>query len=659
MLIFDQLRKNDRQLQILAVCVLSGLVGLVLGLWYVQVLSAKRYQATQVSQSFRTVRIPAIRGKILDANGIALAENRPSYNVNLYLEELRPWFQAEYSNTVRGIYQAKARVGDTTKLARSNRLELGRQTRYRVVSNIVFQVSSGLQQPLYLNEKKFIEHYDQRLFLPMPVLADLTPPQIGQFVERSGSLPGIDLDVQPLRVYPLRSTAAHLLGYLRRDDAPADEDTFFNYRMPDFKGVSGIEAAFDQELRGNTGIKSVLVNSLGFRQSENIWTAAEEGRNVTLTIDLSIQQAAEKALRGSIHGAETRGAAVVVDATNGDLLAVASSPTYDPNQFIAGFTRAEWDVLIDPLQLPLVNRATQGTYAPGSIFKIVVGLAGLEAGTLDPRKTFHSLGYYPLGRRRIEDLAGAGDFDFRRALIRSSNPYFIEAGLNVGVDRILEIGKRLHLGERTGILPRQEAAGIFPTREWQQENLGGAWFDGHTANLCIGQGEIALTPLQVAVMVAAVANGGKIFWPRLVARADPQDPFSDEPPRVFPAGRVREYLNLKKRTLDTVREAMHGDVEESDGTGHRAFVAGMRISAKTGTAQRKQGSRTVGHNAWFASFAPYESPRYAVVVIVEGDLLDRISGGETCAPLAQQIYLAIQKRERLRPAKAESLARNN
>src|SRR5262245_54234661 len=230
MLIFDQLRKNDRQLQFLAVCVLSGLGLLLCGLWYVQVLSAKRYQASQVSQSFRSVRIPALRGKILDANGVSLAENRPSYNVNLYLEELRPWFQTEYSTSLRNIYRAKAQAGDTSKFSRSNRIELGKQTRFRVVSNIVFQISSALQQPLYLNEKKFLEHYGQRLFLPMPVLADLAYRQVGQFVERSANLPGVELDVQPLRVYPMGSSAAHLLGYLRRDDAPADDETLFNYR---------------------------------------------------------------------------------------------------------------------------------------------------------------------------------------------------------------------------------------------------------------------------------------------------------------------------------------------------------------------------------------------------------------------------------------------
>jgi penicillin-binding protein 2 len=665
MLIFDQLRKNDRRLQLLAVSILSGLGVLLAGLWFVQVVSAKRFQASQVSQSFRIVRIPAIRGKILDANGVPLADNRPSYNINLYLEELRPYFQTAFSNTLKSVRQQTAASGGRTALTSRERIELGRQSRYRVISNLVTQVGSYVQQPLISDpkefQKKFLDHYDQRLFLPMPLLKDLTQQQISLFVEQTGNLPGTEVDAVPVRTYPQGNIAAHLLGCLSRDDAPTDEDTFYNYRMPDFKGVTGVEGAFDSELRGKTGVKSVLVNSLGFRQAENIWTPPEAGQNVILTIDLSIQQVAEKALRSSLYGVSTRGAAVVMDARNGDLLAVASNPTFDPNHFIRGFTHAEWEGMIDPIQLPQINRATAGAYLPGSIFKIVVGIAGLEAG-LDPKNKIvnppdpadYAHGHVFVGRHKFKDLAPPGEYDFRRALIKSSNTYFIIEGLKVGVDGILEIGKRLHFGEKTGIPTRQDEPGNFPTREWQQAKLGGAWFDGNTANLCIGQGEIDVTPLQIAVMVAAVANGGTVFWPRLVARVEPQDPYGGDQPVVF-STRVRDHLNLKKRTFDTIREAMHGDVQDSEGTGRKALVPGMGICAKTGTAQRKQNRRLVGHNTWFASFAPYENPRYVVVVMVE----EGASGGDTCAPLAQQIYLALQKRDLSPQRKPEALASRN
>src|SRR5216110_1043223 len=202
MLIFDQLRKNDRQLQMLATCVLSGLALLLLGLGYVQVVCARRYQASQINQSFRAVRIPAIRGKILDANGVALAENRPSYNVNLYLDELRPYFRSAYSNNLSWVMRQLTRTNSKARLTRTQRIELGKLTRYQVVSNLVYRVGSLVEQPVPLQDKKFFEHYDQRLFIPMPVLTNLNPTQIALFAERSVNLPGFDLEVQPLRVYP-------------------------------------------------------------------------------------------------------------------------------------------------------------------------------------------------------------------------------------------------------------------------------------------------------------------------------------------------------------------------------------------------------------------------------------------------------------------------
>jgi len=659
MLIFDQLRKNDPQLRILAVCVLCGFGILALGLWYVQVLSARRYQSSQVSQSFRTVRLPALRGRIFDSQGEALAENHPSYNVNLYLEELRPRFRSEFTNALELTRQDLTRTNSKAKITRKQRDAIGQQSRFRVVSNLVLTVSSLLRQPLFLNEKQFVTHYDQRLFLPMPVLNNLNRGQLGVFVEQLGNLPGVDLEVTPLRAYPQRATAAHLLGYLRRDDAPPDEDRFYSFRLPDYRGASGIEAAFDSRLRGETGVKSVLVNSLGYRQSENVWTPAEAGHNVFLTIDLAIQKAAEAALRSGVHGTNTRGAIVVMDVRNGDLLALASSPSFDPGQFVSGISHDAWtNYFMDPTLRPLINRATYGTYAPGSVFKIIVGLAGLEAGTLNPDEVYHSKGYFDgLGRGHppIGDTAPAGDYNFRRALIKSSNSYFIAEGLKAGVDRILDMGKRFHLGELTDV-PISQSRGVLPTREWQRDNLGGAWFDGNTANLSIGQGELTVTPLQVAVMISAIANGGNVYWPRLVTRIEPQSLLSDEGATTFPAARLRDTLKVGSRNLKLVQQAMLADVEDPEGTGRRAAVPGMRICAKTGTAQKTLGRRQIGKTVWFASFAPFENPRYAVVVMIDEDMG---SGGETGAPIAHQVYLALQKRDQARPPGADSLARSN
>jgi penicillin-binding protein 2 len=633
MLIIDELRKDDRPLRAVALAVLAGLGLLLAGLLFVQVLSAKRYRTSQIKQSFRTLRVPAVRGRILDVNSTPLADNRPSYNLSLYLEELRPLFQAAYSNEVRG-----------QKLSRSQRTELGRLIRYQTVSNLLAQLGRQLGQPLPLSLQRFDQHYHQRLFLPMPVATGLTLEQVARYVEQAADLPGVDLEVQPTRAYPHQSLAAHFLGYVQRDEAQTEEEALLRILpMPVFRGANGLEAAFDEALRGRSGVKSVLVNSLGFRETENVWTAAEPGRTVHLTIDLAIQKAAEDALRAAKvpGGGPTRGAVVVMDPRNGDVLALASSPSFDPNVFGRRMTQEEWDRLNDEKQRPLLNRATAGIYPPGSVFKIIVGLAGLEAGTLRPQAHYASKGYYELGQRRIGDTAGPGDFDFRRALIRSSNPYFIHEGLQVGPDRILELGQRLHLGEPAGIPAGQDSAGTLPTRDWQREHLGGAWRDGNTANLCIGQGEIAVTPLQVAVLISAIANGGRVYWPRLVTQVEPADPTSGARPVMFPPGRLRDDLRVSPSNLDLVRRAMHDDVADAEGTGTAAAVAGMDICAKTGTAQVTRGRRVVGHTTWFASFAPLRDPHYVVVVMVE----DGASGSLTCAPVAKPIYQAIQKLE--------------
>ncbi len=641
MLIFDQLKKGDRQLQWIAIGVLLGMAVLLAGLWYVQIISRKRYQTSLKIQSFRTVRLPAIRGKILDRNGLLLAQNQPRFNVNIYLEDLRPLFTHEYTNTVRSEY---LRQTGKTKPARNEVFALKQQARYRVVSNIVAQVSSAVQVPLLLNENKFARHYTNELFLPLPIVKNLTPPQVALFMGKAADLPGIDLEIQPMRTYPLGATAVHLLGYLRREDRPVEEEEItYRYPLPDFIGATGLEAIFDQQLRGKAGVKSMLVDNIGYRQREEIWPAPEPGQNLFLTLDLPLQQAAERALRSA--GAETRGAAIVMDARNGDILALASAPAYNPNLFITNMPPEEWQQLNDPTLKPQINRATYGAYAPGSAFKIVVGLACLEEG-LHPEEVFHSKGFYRVGRGTWDDTAGPGEFDFRRAFYRSSNPYFIEHGLKVGSKKIIALGRCFHLGERTGLLPHQEVRGYFPDPGQMLKNDGSPWLDGDTANLSIGQGEITVTPLQMAVLTAAIANGGRIFWPRLVDRLEPQEADGSQEPTLFPVGRLRDTLPVQARHLQRIRDVMRADVEERDGTGHSARIPGLNICGKTGTAQVKQRRKVIDHITWFVSFAPYESPRYVVVVMVESGL----SGGGTCAPLAQQIYRAIQKREQLEPA---------
>ena len=630
MLVFDQLQKNDSALRTLAWGIAAGLAVLLAGFYYVQVISAERFREEQKNQSFRSVRLPASRGKILDRNGVSLVENRPSYHVSLYLEDLslREQFRSQY----------RAAKGDR-RLSREQQAQLARATRYQVVSNLVGRLSGALGEPVSIAEPPFTKHYERSPALPFPVLTDLTPLQIARFAESGAIPPCFDLEIRPTRFYPQHSTAAHVLGYLTRDEGIGDDDDiFFNYRLPDFTGIAGIEGAFNSDLKGRPGAKSVLVNNLGYRQSENVWSPVESGQNVYLTIDLPIQRAADFALSQALNHA--RGAAVVMDCRSGDILALSSAPAFDPNLFLPRMTYSAWTNLNDEKMRPLANRAVYGSYPPGSIFKIIVGLAALEAGW-DNTNIVTSPGYAQVGRHTIRDTAPAGDYDFKRALKLSCNKYFIDAGLWAGLDRIVAMGQRFHLGEKMNFDLHPESGGLLPTREWIRENRG-AWMDGDTANLSIGQGDVLVTPLQMTVAVAAVANGGTILSPRLVDHVEPQESFEHKPSKVFTNGQARSQIGVSARSLAIVREAMLADVEDSDGTGRSSAVPGFRVCGKTGTAQVMKGRAVVDKITWFVSFAPFESPRYAVVVMVESGG----SGGGTCGPVVRKIYQALADREK-------------
>ncbi|KAF0170841.1 MAG: penicillin-binding protein 2 [Limisphaerales bacterium] len=649
MLPVNPIKQPDTQLRVLGLLIGVGFCVLLAGLWFVQVFSSKKFAESLEDQAVRSVRIPAVRGKILDRNGQPFAENRPSYNVELYLAELGRHFHAEYMR----IRPAGAR------LTRSDRESLEWAARYNVVSNITAQVGDWLQQPQVIDQRKFQRHYNEVRALPISILQNLNAVQVARFAERPGVFPGLDLEIQPMRVYPHGGLAAHVLGSLTRDDSSQEEeDAFYHYRLPDWKGVTGMEGIFDGQMRGTAGTKSMTVNRLGYRQQETVLRAPEPGDNLVLTLDFKLQRAVEAALAGP-YGAQTRGAAVVMDVQTGDVLAMASAPSFEPAEFMGRISTERWtNVLNHPIQKPMLNRATQENYHPGSILKLLTALAALEMEKLDPKEVFNveadperpGKGCIHVGNRKVRDTVAAGPYNFKKALMHSSNSYFIHQGLKPGVlQKMIMLGEKFHLGERTGILPRQETAGEFP----DQTDLVRRWQPGDTANLCIGQGKVSVSPLQIALLTSAIANGGKVFWPRLVLRLEPSDPQFGEKVSEFPP-RVRDELGVKPENLRLIHEAMLAEVEEAGGTGTGAIIRGLKIGGKTGTAEIEQGGKVVDKTTWFASFAPVDRPKWAVVVMVESGA----SGGKTCAPIARLIYQALLNRERDGGQKPATLALN-
>jgi penicillin-binding protein 2 len=655
--IIDPLVRANVRLRAVWLLMASGFLALLAGLWWLQVVQRHEYQMSLETQSYRTMRIPAPRGRIYDRTGDLLADTRPSYNLHLYLEEIRPRFAAAYDELKPPVL-AVLKAGEEAERQRLNRklttaerrpfqlrgerkATLERTARYRAVSNLLVDVSTVLGTPIKVDEDTFHRHYYARRAMPLPLITGMTPVQLARFTEAGPRWAGVDIEVQPLRTYPHGTLAAHVLGHLTLDPQSAKgEPAEFDYRLPDYRGALGIELGYDQALRGQAGAISVLVNNFGYRHEDAVWEKVQPGSDLRLTLDLEVQRAAEAALRAT-NNTTGRGAVVVMDVRTGDLLALASAPTFNPGYYVDGFPPGQYARLNDPEQRPLINRATQEHYAPGSIFKTVIGLAALQQGLnphetyrVEPHPTLPNKGAIRIGRRLIKDEARPGEYDFKRALLKSSNSYFITNGLRAGIESIVALAERLHLGESTGLPTRQETRGIFPTLA----QVRAGWSPGETANICIGQGAMAVTPLQMAVMTAAIANHGQVLRPRLVAEVKPH-PDSPRPGLGAPvAPDVRDTLGVEPRHLQTLRDAMLADIEDPEGTGRHAAMPGLRLGGKTGTAQiTDPANRVIGHTTWFISFAPYENPQVAVVIMVEGG----ISGGGTCAPLAPAIYRAV------------------
>jgi penicillin-binding protein 2 len=690
MLIFDELRKNDPQLRLLAMALAAGLFVLLAGVWWVQVVSSREYQGALETQAYRTVRVPAIRGKILDRDGRVLAENRAKYNLSLYLDDLRKRFVDAYQPLLKQaltvqkqtIAAQEKRLGRSlTKAERKqfalnpDQLEgLRGQACYSVANSVVSQVGQKLGQSLALDPKKFLRAYRGSPYVPYPILQNLDPTQVARFEESFTAGLGVGLDLRPTRYYPFGVLASHLIGHVQNDDSSVvGEEAFFDYRLPDYRGLVGIEGGFDGQLHGHAGAESVLVNNLGYRQPEgNVWEQPEPGHNIVTTIDLDIQRAAEESLV-SHQGLNARAAIVVMDVRSGDILTMVSSPAIDPNYYTGSVPpdqfQKEGAKLSDPKLTPEINRATQGSYIPGSIFKPIVALAALENGLNpneiyqvqpNPRTGAKDPSAIRVGTRIIGDTVLPGPYDLKLAIKRSSNSYFIHYGLQTGIDKIVDLGEKLHLGQRMDLKLRQEDDGNFPTRERIHKP---DWRDGDSANIFFGQGEVSVTPMQVAVAYSAIANGGKVLWPRLIQRIEPQDPLtSGEQPTLFPAGLLRDDIGVSQHSLKILYNAMMSETEDPDGTGYPAFhqkdeKLNLKVCGKTGTAQvEDQHGAIVLHNYWFASFAPYENPKWAVVVMVSSEAGG--SGGIVCAPIAHDVYAAILKKQSAGQANQKTLAAN-
>ncbi len=551
-------------------------------LWYLQIYKGKQFKELSEKNSIKYVRLQSYRGNILDCSGRLIAGVEPSFNIGVVLKDVKD------------------------------------------VEGLLMELSKLLDEPATNIRMKLVAAKDQPSYLPVIVKRDASWEEVSRVEARLYRLPGVVVDVAPARQYPYGTVAPHLLGYLGEVSLEQLKSGNFPHAVPgDLVGKSGIELRFERELAGNSGYRMIEVDAKG-RMIKVLKTRKPlPGKDLQLSINLDLQLAAEEALSGK------SGALVALDPRDGKLLAMASSPKFDPRIFARGVTQMEWKQLNDPLLTPLVNKAIQGQYAPGSTFKIIMAAGGLQEKVINPYSHFFCNGSLKLGRRRFRcwKKGGHGQTDLYKGLVQSCDVYFYNVGLKLGMDRISKYAFGFGLGKKTGIDLPNEKSGFVPTRAWKRRRFNEPWQKGETLNYSIGQGFLLVTPLQLARMMAAVGNGGKLFRPEYIL---------SEPPD------LQAKVPVNSRLLTVIKKDLIGVTEDKHGTARSCYIPGIHIAGKTGTAQViKQAKRRESEKmAWkyqdhalFVALAPADNPQIAVAVIIEHGG----HGGSAAAPVARAV----------------------
>ncbi|HKA54660.1 MAG TPA: penicillin-binding protein 2, partial [Candidatus Binatia bacterium] len=455
-------------------------------------------------------------------------------------------------------------------------------------------------------------------------------------------IPGVDVEVSTKRQYPPDGLAAHLLGYV--GEVNAQEMTLFpGYRLGDLIGKFGVEKTWEADLRGRGGGQQIEVDAAGKRLRVLGEVEAQAGKSLMLTLDQELQKKTEAALEGR------EGAIVVLDVHTGEVLAMASRPVFDPNVFARGIKPEEWNSLIvDPLH-PLSNRAIQGQYPPGSTFKVLMAAAALEKGVITPATRFSCSGGLPFGNHVFHcwKKGGHGSLDLQQAIAQSCDVYFYQVGQRLGINAIAEFARRFGLGKPLGVALDHEAGGVIPDPAWKKEVLNTPWFAGETLSVVIGQGYVTVTPLQMAVVAATIANGGTVYRPHVIKRVIDGESGSEKEYQP----EVVNKLGLKPETVRLVQAGMRDVVNSPQGTGKKAQLPDVLVAGKTGTSQVIAGTRGKGKtlprqyrdHAWFIAFAPADAPEVAVACLLEhaGE-----GGGAAAAPVVRQVladYFALTR----------------
>ncbi|SDU14861.1 penicillin-binding protein 2 [Desulfobacula phenolica] len=590
-----------------SVCILLVFAILFLRLVYLQIIKGEEYRLLSEKNAVRLKSIKSSRGLIFDRNNRLLVDNRPSFNLKIVLED----------------------AGNVEK----------------TVKKLAELIRMPLQELM-----DTIDHAGKGSFYKAVTLKnDISREQLAIVESHKFDLPGIHIDIEPTRHYIHKKTAAHLLGYLGQ----VNSTELRSGKYPDIKtgdsiGRYGIEKSFEKYLHGKRGGRQIEVDANG--RTIKILKTVEPiaGLDLNLTLDLDLQKTAEKLFDNR------DGAVVAIDPNNGDILVMASNPSFDQNDFIGGISTKNWETLISNPGKPMTNKAIQAEYPPASTYKIITSFAALEEKYIDTHSNVYCPGFLKYGNRlyRCWNKHGHGEMNVINALTQSCDVFFYQAGDKAGVDTLAQYAKGCGLGKKTGIMLDNERKGLIPTSAWKKKRYNEAWQGGETLSIAIGQGFNLVTPLQMAVFMAAVGNGGTLYRPRIVKTIE--DSLGSIIKKIDPE--ITGSLPASSETLDIVRKGLLNVVQGDRGTARRIRIKGVEIAGKTGTAQVfsiKKGEKidpeklryNLRDHAWFIAYAPAEKPVIAVSVIIEHGEHGSSSAAPVAGALIEQYIQTLSQKE--------------
>jgi len=588
------LLKSKQRIMVLSFVVSAFFMLLVTRLWHLQILNAADYHIKSENNRLRFVPVASSRGAILDCTGKVLVSNRPSFSLAVIPQEV------------------------TDK------------------ETLLTRLSTLLKLDRNEMAKRWKENRARARYYPIVLASNITRDQVEIVEENLLRLPGIEIEMKPVREYTSGQLAAHLLGYIGEvSEKELESKGFEAYNSGDYVGKNGIERALENELHGDDGGRQLEVDARGRVLRTISESYPTVGNSVVLTIDANVQKRAELAF------ADQAGAAVVMNVANGEILAFVSNPGFDPSLFSGKLPEDVWQGYLDDKRHPLENKALSGQYPPGSTFKMITAFAGLQNRYINDSTTVNCNGTYDLGTSTFNcwKKQGHGVTNFRKSIRESCDVFYYQLGEKLGVDKIAAAAEAFKLGAPLGIELLGEKSGLIPTSEWKQKRYGKRWFHGETLSVAIGQGAVLLTPLQMASMTATIANEGTIYRPHVVKRIVDADGKTLKETKTEIIGTAP----FAKESFQLVKQAMYDVVNAPGGTGAAARQYDIKVAGKTGTSQvvKLGGSKSstpykYRDHALFVAFAPFEKPEIAVAVIIEhGE-----HGGGAAAPVAGRILRA-------------------